>query len=605
MFPAVVGEVESTLEHLEIPDEEREEMKYTVAQSKKSVEAWKAHLLRSVNQDEARLDILDTLDVGSVLVVLDWDMKFLPRKYRESQADWFGKRGISWHVSVAMTKSDSQIQMLTLVHIFQSCNQDSLTVLAIMDDVLKQLKSTVPEIKSICFRQDNAGCYHSASTLVGVQQLAEKHKVQIRVDFSDPQGGKGSCDRKSATIKNHMRVFLNSGHDIETAEQMKTSMESFGGVPGVRVVLCGPLDNVKTAPVKWEGISLVNNIIYLEQGMKVWRAYGIGPGKFVPWTAFDVSKRPSASNLKVIEDATHPKATFCPIKARRQSKEQSETTSETESAIESSPEESSSTGGDDALFACPEEGCMKTYQRYFSLQNHLDAGKHNYVLERETLLDKAMMRYASNLEHGASSIDNVVEDRLPSESLSGEPTLTMGWALKSTTTRKHRLTDHQKRHLTDVFLIGEQTGRKADPSEVSRSMRRARNSDGSFLFQTADYLTPKQITSYFSRLSAKKSVSSPPDIDDDAQTLPDIGERNIEQLREEVMSEIAIQHPIMYDTYSICDLVANSKLSKFAIPMLHDICSHFELDIPTVKYKRKKPYIELLVSLVNSCTCTS
>ncbi|KAK3735295.1 hypothetical protein QZH41_000231 [Actinostola sp. cb2023] len=444
-----------------------------------------------------------------------------------------------------------------------------------------KLKSTVPEIKSICFRQDNAGCYHSASTLVGVQQLAEKHKVQIRVDFSDPQGGKGSCDRKSATIKNHMRVFLNSGHDIETAEQMKTSMESFGGVPGVRVVLCGPLDNVKTAPVKWEGISLVNNIIYLEQGMKVWRAYGIGPGKFVPWTAFDVSKRPSASNLKVIEDATHPKATFCPIKARRQSKEQSETTSETESASESSPEESSSTGGDDALFACPEEGCMKTYQRYFSLQNHLDAGKHNYVLERETLLDKAMMRYASNLEHGASSIDNVVEDRLPSESLSGEPTLTMGWALKSTTTRKHRLTDHQKRHLTDVFLIGEQTGRKADPSEVSRSMRRARNSDGSFLFQTADYLTPKQITSYFSRLSAKKSVSSPPDIDDDAQTLPDIGERNIEQLREEVMSEIAIQHPIMYDTYSICDLVANSKLSKFAIPMLHDICSHFELDIPT------------------------
>ncbi|KAK3710883.1 hypothetical protein QZH41_014862 [Actinostola sp. cb2023] len=70
-----------------------------------------------------RLDILDTLDVGSVLVVLDWAMKFLPRKYCESQADWLGERGISWHVSVAMTKSDGQIQMLTLVHIFQSCNQ--------------------------------------------------------------------------------------------------------------------------------------------------------------------------------------------------------------------------------------------------------------------------------------------------------------------------------------------------------------------------------------------------------------------------------------------------------------------------------------------------
>ena len=29
-----------------------------------------------------------------MLVVLDWAMKFLPRKYRESQADWYGKRGI-------------------------------------------------------------------------------------------------------------------------------------------------------------------------------------------------------------------------------------------------------------------------------------------------------------------------------------------------------------------------------------------------------------------------------------------------------------------------------------------------------------------------------
>ena len=25
-------------------------------------------------------------------------MKYLPRKYRESQTDWFGKRGIPWHI---------------------------------------------------------------------------------------------------------------------------------------------------------------------------------------------------------------------------------------------------------------------------------------------------------------------------------------------------------------------------------------------------------------------------------------------------------------------------------------------------------------------------
>lgn len=42
--------------------------------------------------------------------------------------------------------------MMTFVHIFQSCNQDSVTVLAIVDDVLKQLKATMPELHRVHFR---------------------------------------------------------------------------------------------------------------------------------------------------------------------------------------------------------------------------------------------------------------------------------------------------------------------------------------------------------------------------------------------------------------------------------------------------------------------
>ena len=40
-------------------------------------------------------------------------------KYRESQADWYGKRGIPWHLTVAITKdSNEKMQMLTFAHIF-------------------------------------------------------------------------------------------------------------------------------------------------------------------------------------------------------------------------------------------------------------------------------------------------------------------------------------------------------------------------------------------------------------------------------------------------------------------------------------------------------
>ena len=148
---------------------------FVVEQSKKNVEAWKSHLLRSVNQDEGHIDMLNTLDSKSVLVVLDWAMKFIPRNYRESQTDWFSKRGISWHISVAMTKleEDKPMQMLTLVHLFQKSNQDSFFVLAAIDDVIQQLKQVRPQLTSVKFRQDKAGCYHSGITILGVRQLAK------------------------------------------------------------------------------------------------------------------------------------------------------------------------------------------------------------------------------------------------------------------------------------------------------------------------------------------------------------------------------------------------------------------------------------------------
>ena len=292
IFPAAVQAIESALDEDDIPLQEKEEMKFVVAQAKKNIEAWKSHLIRSVNQDEARLEIIDNLDDHSVLIVLDWAMKFIPRKYRESQADWFGKRGMSWHVSVAMRKGDGKLQNLTLVHVFDKSNQDSMFVIAVIDDVIHQLKRVMPNLKSISFRQDNAGCYHCSATILAVQNLARKHKVEVRMDFSDPQGGKGPCDRKAAVVKNHMRAYLNSGNDITSAVQMKSAMESNSGVRGLSVVLCGALQIPKNyLPEKWEGVSLINDVDFKARNMLVWRAYDVGSGKKYPTLNFNLRSR--------------------------------------------------------------------------------------------------------------------------------------------------------------------------------------------------------------------------------------------------------------------------------------------------------------------------
>lgn len=51
------------------------------------------------------------------------------------------------------------IEMLTLVHILPGCSQDNCVVLAVIVDVIKQLKSMMPGLKSVFYPQDNVGCY--------------------------------------------------------------------------------------------------------------------------------------------------------------------------------------------------------------------------------------------------------------------------------------------------------------------------------------------------------------------------------------------------------------------------------------------------------------
>ena len=102
----------------------------TIKQARDDIISWKAHQLRSVHQAEAKHSVLAKLDSRSVLLVQDWAMKYMPRKYREAQSDWFAKRGLPWHISVAIRRSEDSehFESQTLVYVFQSCAQDSVTV---------------------------------------------------------------------------------------------------------------------------------------------------------------------------------------------------------------------------------------------------------------------------------------------------------------------------------------------------------------------------------------------------------------------------------------------------------------------------------------------
>ena len=586
-----------------VSEDTTQELLFVFDQAKNNILAWKAHLLRSVNQDEARLDVLDALDESSVLLVQDWAMKFLPRKYRESQSDWFGKRGLSWHITVATRRQspDQGFEMMTFAHVFKSCSQDSLTVQAIMSDVLGKLKEMMPTLRFVYYRQDNAGCYRSGNTILGAVKAGEACGITVRrLDFSDPQGGKGACDRKAATIKAHIKVHLNEGHDVETASQMVDAMQSSGGVPGLSVRLC---DHVVSSPVlqiKLDGVSTIANVEYSDTFIRVWKAYGMGPGKKISFSKLNLPADLQTASLSTRCSAEEISAQFCAVKSRR--------TASNPSASEGGVQGIPCTTGS-GLYPCPEEGCTKSYQRFSSLQNHLDCGKHVRSLEQESMIDKAVRGYAARLEGqfaGVPQFGDRARAGREDQSTTQKTTVSMGWALKSSQGGKTRFSDKQRDYLTSQFQIGEETGLKASPAQVSRLMMTAKDASGNRMFSSSEFLTVQQITSFFSRLASKRSLAGHLDIQaaaDDEDVEAEVNEAAFQELSDCVMANILPTHPICYDSFNLCQLMSKSKLSTLAVKLLKEICDHYGIATEDITSRRKVPYIERLEGFLKQCDC--
>ena len=71
--------------------------------------------MRAVHKDVAKSFVVDHLSACQVIFIMDWAMKFLPTSFRETQRDWFGKKGKSWHVTVAITKDEASNDIEVLV----------------------------------------------------------------------------------------------------------------------------------------------------------------------------------------------------------------------------------------------------------------------------------------------------------------------------------------------------------------------------------------------------------------------------------------------------------------------------------------------------------
>ena len=67
--------------------------------------------MRNWTQDKLKYKTFNSLDPLEIYIHFDWAMKYMPLKYREKQQDFFGKRGINWHITCVVFKSSSEAEL--------------------------------------------------------------------------------------------------------------------------------------------------------------------------------------------------------------------------------------------------------------------------------------------------------------------------------------------------------------------------------------------------------------------------------------------------------------------------------------------------------------
>ena len=73
----------------------------------------------------------------------------------------------------------------------------------------------------------------------------------------------------------------------------------------------------------------------------------------------------------------------------------------------------------------------------------------------------------------------------------------MGWVLVKPRAGPSIFTDKVKKCLTVKCDLGEQTGRKEDPLQVSNHMRKAKDAQNKRLFTREEWLTKSEVQGFF------------------------------------------------------------------------------------------------------------
>ncbi len=447
--------------------------------AKRDLYAWKSHILRSKHQDRARSDVLDSLEANQGLLIFDYAMKILPTKAKESQTDFYGKRGMS-DLGFAFVRRNAETGNLekTSYHIFlQSCDQGSASTAALYKYAIEQIKKDFPSLTQLYDKSDNAVSFHNWAFLNEKKSICKKLGVELlRTDFNDPYHGKDQVDREFAVMKTQLRIAVISGKDVWNVEDiLKALQESPTKIPGAKYAIVELPDlEAKAHPKKPSApVMKFHSIEYKAGGMLAWRNYSIGCG--VPVKYCDPGDWvPSVNEVVGFTESTGM-GSMSSREGRR---------------VEEEP--------DETKVSCPEFGCEFQFHDEDELQAHLDLEKHSFDLKKETTKDKLKRLFLKTLQETDPTM--ATSSNVQGDWQMGESQCKMGFGLP-VLARRGAFDENQVDFLKSHFEAGLiARSQKIRGDQAAKLMRTAKKSDGTSRFTYDEYLTTQQCDRFFTKL---------------------------------------------------------------------------------------------------------
>ena len=337
--------------------------------------------------------------------------------------------------------------------------------------VLDKIKSDFPGLEQLYAKSDNASSYHGNFYAEALYQLCSGRQIDLkRYDYNEPCRGKDQCDRESAGAKCVMRSYVDAGNDLLTAEDVYQALHYGSGIRNaeVAVIAIDTKNSMLSGPSPIPKISQYHSFEFHNDHMLMWRYFGIGEGK--RWNYSGVIFQPAVQIILPYSATSKQSVVNC--KSKRPRMDRSINT----------------------LKFCPEVGCSQSFDDDKDLEEHLLSGQHTKV-STKSLVDRAKQSYVNRMKVSLSE-SSLNLSTMSTSSTEGNVSLAdfnvfcnKGWALP--VRRIFRYTEKQKKLLLEVFIAGEESGKKMSPEQVHQSLRRK--------LSPSEYVTSQQIRSLFSR----------------------------------------------------------------------------------------------------------